>query len=45
MSKTSRKNKAIGRLESKMDNYNKYGGLSPYSGHKLNKPGTKQIKG
>jgi len=44
MSKSSRKRKAQRRLDSKMGNYDKFGGKSPYSGHKLNKPGSKQIK-
>jgi hypothetical protein len=44
MSKTSRRNKAINSLESKLGNYNKYGGQSPYSGYKYTKPGSKQIK-
>lgn len=44
MSKTSRKKKALDNLESKMGNYNKHGGQSPYSGLKFTKPGSKQIK-
>lgn len=45
MSKTSRRKKAERRLASKMGNYNTFHGRSPASGHVLNKPGTKQIKG
>lgn len=44
MSKTSRKNKAINNLESKLGNYNRHGGSSPYSGYKFTKPGSKKIK-
>lgn len=45
MSKTSRKRKSNDSLESKLGNYNKFGGVSPYSGHKFSKPGSKKIKG